>query len=344
MRADPKQARCCRDGVGRLRGGDAIEFGHLCAIPHRQRSAAPFILSTIARTDRLGGDVQQCFGIDWMKTSRMIGTPHAGMPPLARSVFLRSSAQRVAIYGAPRRLQRALAQMEELQQALASSRQASFAARQQVALLTDTNARLRESAVQREQEVAKVRHFAYHDALTGLPNRALLLDRLNQALVQAKRKQKPLALLLLDLDGFKDINDRLGHDAGDKLLRRVAERLQSCIRGGDTACRYGGDEFVLLLPEVDDANRAFEVAEKIRVRLAKRYVVDGSSMMVTASIGVAVYAGDGMSPNDLIKQADGAMYLAKTLKNSSKTHAGTTASRWQRRQCALGSAPDDARH
>jgi diguanylate cyclase (GGDEF)-like protein len=234
--------------------------------------------------------------------------------------------------------------MEELQQALASSRQASFAARQQVALLTDTNARLRESAVQREQEVAKVRHFAYHDALTGLPNRALLLDRLNQALVQAKRKQKPLALLLLDLDGFKDINDRLGHDAGDKLLRRVAERLQSCIRGGDTACRYGGDEFVLLLPEVDDANRAFEVAEKIRVRLAKRYVVDGSSMMVTASIGVAVYAGDGMGPNDLIKQADGAMYLAKTFKNSSKTHAGTTASRWQRRQCALGSAPDDARH
>jgi diguanylate cyclase (GGDEF)-like protein len=163
-----------------------------------------------------------------------------------------------------------------------------------------------------------VRHFAYHDELTGLPNRALLLDRLNQALVRAKRQHKQLALLLLDLDGFKDVNDRLGHIAGDKLLQRVAERLLSCIRGSDTACRYGGDEFVVLLPEVDDQNRALVVAGEIHARLAKPYMVDDYSIAVTASIGVAVYPLDGKTENDLIKQADVAMYLAKPVKSIAK--------------------------
>src|SRR5207248_6155996 len=147
-------------------------------------------------------------------------------------------------------------------------------------------------ADRREHEVASVRHFAYHDELTGLPNRALLLDRLSQALVRAKRHNKQLALLLLDLDGFKDVNDTLGHVAGDKLLQRVSERLLSCIRGSDTACRYGGDEFVVLLPEVDDQNRALVVAREIHARLAKPYMVDDYSVGVTASIGVAVYPFD----------------------------------------------------
>src|ERR1700756_1647387 len=108
-------------------------------------------------------------------------------------------------------------------------------------MLAESNARLLRRVAQLECEVAQAHHFAYHDELTGLPNRALLLDRLNQALVRAKRQRKQLALLLLDLDEFKEINDRLGHVAGDKLLREVAERLSSCIRGSDTACRYGGD-------------------------------------------------------------------------------------------------------
>ena len=264
-----------------------------------------------------------------MKTTRVIGTPHAGTAPHTRAAYLRSAAQRVALAlnTAPLRLQQTLTQVEELQQALALSQQESITAQRQVALLTATNTRLHELVIEREQEVTKVRHFAYHDELTGLPNRTLLQDRLNQALVRAKRQRKQLALLLLDLDGFKDINDRLGHAAGDKLLQRVAERLQSCIRGCDTACRYGGDEFVLLLPEVDDDKRALVVAEKIRARLAKPYSVDDYSIAVTASIGVAVYPVDGMSQNDLIKQADVAMYLAKTVKSSSKTHAKIAASR-----------------
>jgi diguanylate cyclase len=212
-----------------------------------------------------------------------------------------------------------LAQLEEVRQALALSQQESMDARQQVELLMEANAKLWELAVKREHEVAKVRHFAYHDELTGLPNRALLVDRLNQALLQAKRHDKQLALLFLDLDGFKNINDRFGHAAGDKLLQRVAARLLSCIRGGDTACRYGGDEFVLLLPEVDDEKRALDVAQKIRVRLAKPYPVDDHSITVTASIGVAVYPENGTSQNDLIMRADVAMYLAKTVTISRPT-------------------------
>ncbi len=261
-----------------------------------------------------------------MKTARVIGTPHVGMSPHVRFAYLRSAALRVAVDTGPLRLHQAIAQAEELERALASSQQESAAARQQVARLTEANARLTALAAQREQEVEKMRYSAYHDELTGLPNRTLLLDRLNQALARAKRQHKQLALLLLDLDGFKDVNDRLGHAAGDKLLQRVAERLLSCVRGGDTACRYGGDEFVLLLPEVDDGKHALDVAHKIRARLAKPYVVDDYPIAVTASVGVAVYPVDGMNRSDLIKQADIAMYLAKTRKSTSKTRARISAS------------------
>ena len=181
--------------------------------------------------------------------------------------------------------------------------------------------------MQREDEFAKVRHFAYHDELTGLPNRALLLDRLSQALVRAKRQQTHLALLLLDLDGFKAINDELGHAAGDALLKRVAERLRACIRGGDTASRYGGDEFVLLLPDVDNEQHALDLARKIHARLARPYRVDALPIAVTASIGVAVYPVDGLSQGVLIDRADFAMYRAKAARRSSRTGAGLAIAR-----------------
>jgi diguanylate cyclase (GGDEF)-like protein len=255
-----------------------------------------------------------------LKTKRTILTPH-GMAPRAPTEFL-PNAQRVPITTVPRRLQAALAAVKRLERALESSQREAIAAKQQGALLVEANARLSELAAQREREVASVRHSAYHDELTGLPNRALLLDRLNQAIVRAKRQQKQLAVLLLDLDGFKDVNDRLGHVAGDKLLQRVAERLTSCIRGSDTACRYGGDEFVVLLPEVDDQKRALVVAGEIHSRLAKPYLVDDHSIAVMASIGVAVYPRDGVSQNELIKQADVAMYLAKPVKRIAAVHVG----------------------
>jgi diguanylate cyclase len=238
-----------------------------------------------------------------MKTTRMIVAALAGMKTRHRA------AQCLATSTAPRQLQHTLAQT--LQQALAASRQEAITARQQVGLLAETNARLQELAVHYEQEAATARHSALHDELTGLPNRTLLLDRLNQVLARAKRYDEQFALLFLDLDRFKDINDRLGHAAGDKLLQRVAERLLSSVRGGDTACRYGGDEFVVLLPEVESERRAMEVAEKIRGRLAKPYDIDGHSIALTATVGVAVYPKNGIGHVDLIEHADAAMYRAK---------------------------------
>jgi len=214
------------------------------------------------------------------------------------------------------RLQQALTEVLELQQALSASQEKSSAAQRQIVAYVDTISRLRQKVSLLEQEVAQVHHFAYHDELTGLPNRSLLRDRLNQAIVQAARQNKQVGLLMVDLDGFKNVNDRLGHAAGDKLLQQVANRLLSCIRGADTACRYGGDEFVVLLPEIDGENSAAEVAQKLHARLSMPYVVDGNPITVTSSIGVAVYPGDGSSQDDLIRRADVAMYLAKSHSHS----------------------------
>ena len=233
----------------------------------------------------------------------------AGTPDLA------GSAKRGAADSVHYSLQQTLAELKKLKRALATSREDSKSARQEIGVLEDSNSQLRREVIQLQQEAEHVRHFAYHDELTGLPNRSLLLDRLNQALVHAARQQKQVGLLLLDLDSFKSVNDRLGHAAGDKLLQRVAERLLSCIRGTDTACRYGGDEFVILLPEVEGANTAAEVAKKLHAHLARPYLVDDHSISVTASIGVAVYPFDGNSQDDLIRRADIAMYLAKAHNN-----------------------------
>ena len=251
-----------------------------------------------------------------MKIVREIGPPNVRKEPRARTAFLRGVAQRDAVATAPLRLQQTLGHVDDLRQALAMTRKELIIAEQQADALAVANAQLKEVAARLKVEVTKARRYAYNDELTGLPNRYLLMDRLSQALARARRRNSQLALLYLDLDRFKDINDSLGHLAGDKLLQSVAERLLSCIRGGDTACRYGGDEFVVLLPEVDDEQHALEVAQKIRLRLAKPYMIDAYPTGVTASIGVAVYPVDGMGQNDLIKQADVAMYRDKTLQGA----------------------------
>jgi diguanylate cyclase len=251
-----------------------------------------------------------------MKNMRVNGTPRTVMDPHAVGPDLAAAAQSCTVDSVPHRLRQARAEVGKLKRALVTSQAESDAARQQIDALMDTISRLRQKVIELEQKVVHVHHFAYHDELTGLPNRSLLRDRLNQAIVQAARQNKQVGLLLLDLDGFKSVNDRLGHAIGDKILQRVAERLLSCIRGADTACRYGGDEFVILLPEVDGEKSAAEVAQKLRAHLAKPYVVDDHSITVTASIGVAVYPSDGSSQNDLIRRADIAMYLAKARNNS----------------------------
>ncbi|MBU3998423.1 EAL domain-containing protein [Rhodoferax sp.] len=152
---------------------------------------------------------------------------------------------------------------------------------------------------------------AHHDDLTGLPNRALLSERLQQELARARRTGKQLALLFLDLDRFKSVNDTLGHDGGDQLLRVAAERLSACVRECDTVARLGGDEFVVLLTGLDNPQQAAKLAGQVLALLSEPFQVAGSKCFIGASIGVSVFPADGSSAEELLKQADIAMYRAK---------------------------------
>jgi diguanylate cyclase (GGDEF)-like protein/PAS domain S-box-containing protein len=157
----------------------------------------------------------------------------------------------------------------------------------------------------------KLAHVAQHDTLTDLPNRALFNDRLHQAIALAQRHRSALAVLYLDLDRFKNINDSLGHLVGDRLLQSVARRLSEGVRTSDTVCRLGGDEFVILLPEVAHAHDAAVCAEKLLQALRSPYVMDADELHITASIGIAVFPGDGAEVEALLQNADSAMYEAK---------------------------------
>jgi diguanylate cyclase (GGDEF)-like protein len=158
------------------------------------------------------------------------------------------------------------------------------------------------------------RHQATHDALTGLPNRELLRDRLGQGLAAATRSEGEIALLLIDLDRFKEINDSLGHSYGDKLLCQVGPRLRSVLRDGDTVARLGGDEFAVLLPSVDGVAEAQAVAERLREALHRPFDVDGVALDVEASVGIVLSPWHGTDTEELLRNADIAMYAAKELK------------------------------
>jgi diguanylate cyclase (GGDEF)-like protein/PAS domain S-box-containing protein len=157
----------------------------------------------------------------------------------------------------------------------------------------------------------KLAHFAQHDSLTDLPNRTLLNDRMAQAISVAQRQNRSLAVLYLDLDRFKHINDSLGHLAGDRLLQSVALRLTESVRASDTVCRLGGDEFVILLSEVAHAHDAAVCADKLLQAIRVPYVIDEHELHVTASVGIVIYPGDGAEVEILLKNADSAMYEAK---------------------------------
>ncbi len=166
--------------------------------------------------------------------------------------------------------------------------------------------------ISERKEAEEVINFqAYHDLLTHLPNRALLKDRLSLAITQARRNKNKLAVMFLDLDRFKLVNDTLGHSMGDRLLKAVANRLQSCLRRGDTLSRFGGDEFTLLLPEVRTRDDVVVIASKILDRLSGPFVIDGHELFVGASIGIAMYPEAGDSEEALIQNADIAMYHVK---------------------------------
>ncbi|MDP3662988.1 MAG: EAL domain-containing protein [Nitrosomonas sp.] len=159
--------------------------------------------------------------------------------------------------------------------------------------------------------VAKMAYLAQHDSLTNLPNRALLNDRITQAIELAKRRGTYLALLFLDLDNFKHINDSLGHSTGDKLLQSIAQDLSTCVRSSDTVSRLGGDEFVILLTQDKHAQDSALTADKILTVLAKPHTIAEHVLYITTSIGISVYPADGQDPETLIKNADIAMYHAK---------------------------------
>ncbi len=163
----------------------------------------------------------------------------------------------------------------------------------------------------RKRADEQIKNLAYHDPLTGLPNRLLFRDRLRLAVAQAHRAGQKLAVLFLDLDRFKVINDSLGHGLGDRVLQTVAARLQASVREGDTVARVGGDEFILILPGVERPLQVARVAEKVCDALKEPFVLDGHELFVTTSMGISVYPDDGEDAEALIKNADTAMYRAK---------------------------------
>jgi diguanylate cyclase (GGDEF)-like protein/PAS domain S-box-containing protein len=166
---------------------------------------------------------------------------------------------------------------------------------------------------ERKHAEEMISYQAYHDILTDLPNRMLFKDRLGLAVIQAKRKGTELAVMFIDLDRFKLVNDTLGHVKGDELLQQVSVRLKECLRRGDTLARQGGDEFTIVLPELHHRDDASVIACKFLESLVKPFDLDGHEVHISASIGIAIYPGDGESIDELLRHADIAMYQVKAL-------------------------------
>ncbi|MGE5514544.1 MAG: EAL domain-containing protein [Bacteroidota bacterium] len=170
---------------------------------------------------------------------------------------------------------------------------------------------------ERKKAEERIKNLAYFDVLTGLPNRRLFTDRLQVAIANAHRHSQSLAIMFLDLDLFKRINDTLGHGVGDLVLVETSKRLGQCVREGDTVARLGGDEFVILLPELDHLEDAAKLAERVISYVKAPFVIDEHELYVTTSVGIAVYPDDGSTVEQLIKNADTAMYRAKDLGRNS---------------------------
>jgi diguanylate cyclase (GGDEF)-like protein len=176
------------------------------------------------------------------------------------------------------------------------------------------NARLVRSLEAASRRAATAQRIARHDGLTGLPNRLYLIERLQKAIAAAGQRRRQLALLFIDLDGFKAVNDAFGHAVADRLLAAVGSRIAACVRSDDIACRYGGDEFVAVLTNLGDTSVAIGVSQKIREHIAESYTIAGHEIRITASIGLAVYPDEGDRWGTLLRHADAAMYRDKSAR------------------------------
>ncbi len=176
---------------------------------------------------------------------------------------------------------------------------------------------LHDVTVQKKEKQA-IRRLAYYDSLTKLPNRLLFYERMFHEIKRVKRKHGKMALAMMDLDGFKNINDQYGHLAGDKLLRTVSKRLAKAIRESDTVARFGGDEFTFIFPEIKSIQDAETLTNKLRQAIRKPVKIGSGKIRISASIGIAIFPDDGKTLKSLLKAADTKMYLEKTLVNMNK--------------------------
>lgn len=192
-------------------------------------------------------------------------------------------------------------------------------------LVRDRTRELEQEIAERRQAEAIITHMANHDSLTGLPIRPLFMDRLSQALATARRSGRDVAVLFVDLDGFKSVNDSFGHEAGDRLLKEAARRLLASVRETDTVARHGGDEFTVVLTDVADSNAVTTVARKMIEALAQPFKLQNDEARIGASVGIALSSANGDNPEVLLERADAAMYVAKEDGKNTYSYAVTGA-------------------
>jgi len=247
-----------------------------------------------------------------MNDTKNIGRPDTTQEPSGAVVNVASrksvAANKSVAFGEVAGTVDALVKME---QTPADRRLLVAAMTNQIEVLQKDNLRLESALAELSRKEAASNYLAYHDGLTALPNRRLLMDRFQQAAASADRHSRQVALLFVDLDRFKRINDRFGHWAGDMVLQVVAERIRLTIRVTDTACRYGGDEFVIMLPDLVNTATIDDLAQTIQTRLAYSYDIDGVAITLQSSLGIAIYPQDGNTWDSLLRQADAAMYRSK---------------------------------
>lgn len=228
------------------------------------------------------------------------------------AVLAREQALAARTLAADQRERSLLAREEALDSRFALSANAAAQLREANERLVVATVGAQELTEVAQQAIAQVSFIAEHDFVTGLPNRVLLLDRLRQSIALAQRHGRRTALLYIDLDHFKHVNDSLGHSVGDQLLKSVANRLQACVRSSDTVSRQGGDEFVVLLAEVGAPEDVAFAAEKLIKATAEPHLVGNDERLhVTLSIGISLYPDDARDVDSLIQHADAAMYVAK---------------------------------